>query len=134
VYVDPEAAEAVATTSAATTAAPTTTAAAATSAVPLAAASTVGSSGVPMRWVLGAVGVVVAVLAAATALRVRHVAARRSERRWARVHPATAPGRSVADLRRTGELPAVPAEPAAPRPTATIYDHELEVVEGGAAD
>ena len=60
------------------------------------------------------------VVALAVAVRRRRVVARRAQRRWARVHPSTAPGRSIADLRRTGELPAVPARPG------SIYDHELE--------
>jgi hypothetical protein len=63
-----------------------------------------------------------AVLIAALVSRRRYVVAKRSARRWARVHPATSPRRSVAEMRRTGELPAVRSSPDA------IYDHELEHV------
>ena len=52
--------------------------------------------------------------------RRRYVVARRAARRWARVHPATSPRRSVADMRRAGELP------SAPSPADRIYDHEQE--------
>jgi peptidoglycan hydrolase-like protein with peptidoglycan-binding domain len=50
-------------------------------------------------WILvtAAVG---AALTAAVIGRRRYVLAQRSARRWARVHPATSPGRSVADMRR----------------------------------
>jgi hypothetical protein len=63
-----------------------------------------------------------AVLGAALVSRRRYVVAKRSARRWARVHPATSPRRSVAEMRRTGELPAVRSSPE------RIYDHELEQV------
>jgi hypothetical protein len=72
------------------------------------------------RWVLVA-AVAGFVLLAGLAGRRRFVVARRAERRWARVHPATSPLRSVADLRRDGRLydhqrehPAHHEEPAAP--------------------
>lgn len=55
----------------------------------------------------------------------RSVVAQRRERRWARVHPATSPLRSVADMRRGGALPAQSPSPA-------FYDRraeEPEVVE-----
>jgi len=57
------------------------------------------------RWPfwLVATAAVVAALAAAVVGRHRYVVAQRSARRWARVHPATSPGRSVADLRRAAE-------------------------------
>jgi peptidoglycan hydrolase-like protein with peptidoglycan-binding domain len=58
-------------------------------------------------------------LVAAVVGRRRYVVVRRARRRWARIHPATSPRRSIADMRRTGELPAV----AAPRP---LYDQELD--------
>jgi Putative peptidoglycan binding domain len=71
------------------------------------------------RWLLATAGVVIALTAALVGRR-RYVVAKRSARRWARVHPATSPRRSVADMRRTGELPAVTS------PADRIYDHELE--------
>lgn len=46
----------------------------------------------------------VVVLALAAVVRHRYVVAQRRARRWARVHPATSPHRSVADLRRAGEV------------------------------
>jgi hypothetical protein len=62
-----------------------------------------GGAGGSARWVLA--GVVAGfVLLVGLAVRRRIVVARRAERRWARVHPATSPLRSVADLRRAGEL------------------------------
>ena len=72
------------------------------------------------RWSLVAVAVAVVGLAAALVGRRRWVASQRGVRRWARVHPATSPRRSVADLRRAGELP------PAPQPAGRIYDHQLE--------
>jgi hypothetical protein len=67
---------------------------------------------------------VFALIVAAVAGRRRHVVVRRRERQRARVHPATSPHRSVADLRRSGELPAVGAvgrvEPA------SMFDQEHE--------
>ena len=65
--------------------------------------------GTDLRWVLVAVAAAVLALCAAVIGR-RRVVVRRRARRWARVHPATSPHRSVADLRRSGELPA--REPA----------------------
>lgn len=85
------------------------------------------------RWPLLAATAVVALAVISVVGRRRYVVAQRAARRWARVHPATSPRRSVADMRRTGELPAL----RTPTPTATatataaepvrrIYDHELE--------
>lgn len=54
-------------------------------------------------WPVVAIAVIL-LLVVAVALRRRQVLARRA-RRWARVHPATSPHRSVADLRRAGTLP-----------------------------
>ncbi len=45
-----------------------------------------------------------ATLALAAVARHRYVMAQRRARRWARVHPATSPHRSLADLRRAGEM------------------------------
>ena len=55
------------------------------------------------RWVLAGVVAGFVLLVGLTARR-RVVVARRAERLWARVHPATSPLRSVADLRRAGAL------------------------------
>lgn len=71
---------------------------------PVEASPVAGSGGVPRSLLIGAI--VVMVLAVAVAGRRRYVVAQRAQRRWARVHPATSPHRSVADLRRTGDLPA----------------------------
>jgi hypothetical protein len=71
--------------------------------------SAADATGGSARWVL-VVAVAGLVLLAGLAGRRRFVVARRAERRWARVHPATSPLRSVADLRRAGQL----------------YDHQLE--------
>lgn len=57
----------------------------------------------PPWWLVAATVALLSAVAAA-ALRRRQVVARRA-RRWARVHPATSPKRSVADLRRAGTLP-----------------------------
>jgi peptidoglycan hydrolase-like protein with peptidoglycan-binding domain len=120
VYADPEAEAAAAQAAqaeaaeATTTAATTTTAAAPTTTV---AARTVTagpgdtSSGLP-RWPLAAVSALALTVAAITARR-RYVVAQRKARRWARVHPATSPQRSVADDR-------------ADAPRATPYDHAAE--------
>lgn len=59
-------------------------------------------------WLLGALAAA-ATLALVITLRRRHVVAQRSARRWARVHPATSPQRSVADARRAGQLEETPA-------------------------
>ena len=75
-------------------------------------------AGLPL-WPLVTASVVV-VLAAAVVGRRRYVVAQRAARRWARVHPATSPRRSVADMRRAGELP------TATSPAGRIYDHQLE--------
>jgi hypothetical protein len=53
-------------------------------------------------WLLVTAAVIVA-FAAVVVGRRRYVVAQRSARRRARVHPATSPGRSVADMRRAGE-------------------------------
>ena len=58
------------------------------------------------RWPLVTASVVVA-LAAAVVGRRRYVVAQRAARRWARVHPATSPRRSVADMRRSRRAPTV---------------------------
>jgi peptidoglycan hydrolase-like protein with peptidoglycan-binding domain len=58
------------------------------------------------------------IVLAAVVSRRRYVTRRRAARRWARVHPSTSPNRSVADMRRTGELRT--------RPGAPIYDRRLE--------
>ena len=98
-------------------AAPPTTGATAPITAPAAAAAD-GPSG----WVLAAAGAggLGVLVASMVAVRRRHVVARRAERRWARAHPSTSPGRSVADLRRSGALP------AAPSPRRLVYDHERE--------
>jgi hypothetical protein len=73
------------------------------------AAADVGAAATGGRrpsWALVAAGAVVA-LGLAVAARRRDVVARRRARRWARVHPATSPHRSVADSRREGRLPVV---------------------------
>jgi hypothetical protein len=68
-------------------------------------------SGRGLPWGVVAAAVAVA-LGVAVVGRRRYVVIRRRSRRWARVHPATSPHRSVADLRRSGELPAVSGAPA----------------------
>jgi hypothetical protein len=57
---------------------------------------------------------VIVALAAAVVGRRRYVVAQRSARRRARTHPATSPGRSVADMRRVGQhaTASQPADPA----------------------
>lgn len=136
VYEDPDAvAESPSTTAAATTTIATTPAATTTVATagavtnttpneaqasPAAAAprsDRVGIAGWPLAAALALV-----VLAAAVAGRRRYVVARRAERRQARVHPATSPRRSVADMRLAGLLP---ESPTAAR-SGGIYDHERE--------
>jgi peptidoglycan hydrolase-like protein with peptidoglycan-binding domain len=120
VFEDPDSADETTTTTATTTVAATTAVR-----VP-AQANAAGEeaepadrgSGLP-RWTLVAAAVV-ALLTAALVSRRRYVVAKRSARRWARVHPATSPRRSVADMRRTGELPVVTS------PADRIYDHESE--------
>ena len=54
-------------------------------------------------WLLITAAVMVALVAAVVGRR-RYVVAQRSARRRARVHPAASPGRSVADMRRAGQL------------------------------
>jgi peptidoglycan hydrolase-like protein with peptidoglycan-binding domain len=71
-------------------------------------ASTGGDSGRSMGSVLGVTAVPVVVLGVvilAVLARRRRLVARRRARRWARVHPSASPLRSVADMRRAGELP-----------------------------
>ena len=55
------------------------------------------------RWLLLPAAAVVA-FAATVAGRRRYVVAQRAARRRARIHPATSPGRSIAELRRAGQL------------------------------
>jgi peptidoglycan hydrolase-like protein with peptidoglycan-binding domain len=135
VYVDPDADDAAddeVEAAAATTVRPTTAAASTTVAAPARAAPDAESgersedAGGISPWLLGVAAVVVAT-AAAVAGRRRYVVARRTSRRWARVHPATSPGRSVAEMRRAGKLP--PAADA----TNQIYDQESEGAGAGAA-
>ena len=120
VYEDPEAAGETTTTLPATTVAPTTLPGSAQIAAGSGASdeATDRDGGRPV-WPIVAAAVVVA-LAAAVAGRRRYVVSQRAARRWARVHPATSPRRSVADQRRTGELPVVSV------PMSQIYDHQLE--------
>ncbi len=119
VYEDPEAADGP------TQAAPPATTIAATT-VPVPARAAVGESadptdggGGPSRWPLVTASVVIVVAAALVARR-RYVVAQRAARRRARVHPATSPRRSVADMRRAGELPTATSS------VGRIYDHQLE--------
>ena len=121
VYEDPEAVEQsnATTTGPATTAAPTTVPRPAQrSGVSETEGAAGGDDGLPVWPIVSASSVVA--LVTAVALRRRYVVAQRASRRWARVHPATSPLRSVADLRRTGELPMVTV------PASPIYDHQLE--------
>lgn len=74
------------------------------------------------RWPV-VTGAVLAVLVAAFVGRRRYVVARRAARRWARVHPATSPRRSVADVRRAAALDAGARGP--------LYDQEREVPASG---
>ncbi|HEY3484689.1 MAG TPA: peptidoglycan-binding protein, partial [Ilumatobacteraceae bacterium] len=67
--------------------------------------------------IVAAAGLVVALT---IVTRRRSESRERSARRWARVHPATSPGRSIADMRRAGELPGTSAGPS------RIYDHALD--------
>lgn len=80
----------------------------------VAATGDLDEGGSPPLLALVGAGIVVACIGAVVARR-RYVVVRRRQRRWARVHPATSPRRSVADLRRDGRLPAT-----------TLYDHRLE--------
>jgi hypothetical protein len=98
------------TSAASTTAAPTTTVMARTAA----AGPGDTSSGLP-RWPLAAVSALALAVAAVTARR-RYVVAQRKVRRWARVHPATSPHRTVADDRATEHAPSL----------AKPYDHAAE--------
>jgi len=82
------------------------------SAGPLAAP---GDGGVSW-WLVGAA--VLGLLLLAVVARRRYVVARRRARRWARVHPATSPHRSVADLRRSGRLPSAARSPGDDAATA----------------
>jgi hypothetical protein len=70
------------------------------------------SAGGGVSWWLVAAASFVLLVVAVVARR-RYVVAQRRARRWARVHPATSPHRSVADLRRAGRLPA-PSRSSAP--------------------
>ena len=80
--------------------------------------ATGGDGGGLLRWPLVMASVAVA-LAVTVAGRRRYVVAQRAQRRWARVHPATSPRRSVADMRRSGELPVT-------IPAGRVYDHQQE--------
>lgn len=71
----------------------------------VAAAPVATNAGRSLRWPFIGAGVVAA-LAGAVVLRRRHVVAQRNVRRRARIHPAASPRRSIADLRRAGDLPA----------------------------
>jgi peptidoglycan hydrolase-like protein with peptidoglycan-binding domain len=127
VYVDPEAAAApttTATVASVTTVAPTVSPIGAPApAVEPVPSETADGGELSRRLVVVAATVVV--LAALIVARRRHVVAQRAARRWARVHPATSPRRSVADMRRAG---AMAGELAAvePRRRAALYDQELE--------
>jgi peptidoglycan hydrolase-like protein with peptidoglycan-binding domain len=90
---------------------------------------TESDGGAMSRWQI-VTALAVVVLAAAVVARRRHVVAQRAGRRWSRVHPSTSPRRSVADMRRTGELPTIGATRAAP----AVYDHELEEPNDSLAD
>lgn len=122
VYRDPDAVD----ETTPTTASPATTVAATTLPSPPPAAARFESpeptdrerGGRPLGPLLAASMVVA--LAAGVAGRRRYVVAQRAARRWARVHPATSPRRSVADGRRAGELP------PAPSPAGRIFDHQLD--------
>ena len=63
-----------------------------------------------VSWLL-VTAAVLGVLMLAIVGRRRYVVVRRRARRWARVHPATSPHRSVADLRRSGDLPPISGAP-----------------------
>lgn len=82
------------------------------------AGATIDGGGTARWTALAMSGVVLGAVSLAVIARRRHVVRARRARRWARVHPATAPARSVADLRRAGELPT--------RPDPMIYDRERE--------
>ena len=121
VYDNPDAAAETTATTPTDTAAPTATA-------PLPAQAATAEPAEPAenedralpRWPLVAAAGVVVALAAVLLGRRRYVVAQRGARRWARVHPATSPRRSIADLRRAGEFP------PATSPAGRIYDHQLE--------
>ena len=70
-----------------------------------------------LPWILITATLIVAPAAVVVGRR-RYVVAQRSARRRLRVHPATSPGRSVADLRRAGEY-ATATRPAR-RPQTTV--------------
>ena len=118
VYEDPEAAGEATTTAPPATTVPAKEQAAATggSAEPIDSAA----GGLP-RWPLVAVSVVIVALTAAVVTRRRYVVSQRAARRWSRVHPATSPRRSVADMRRAGELPSTTGS------ATRIYDHQQEL-------
>ncbi len=74
-------------------------------------------------WLVGSTALVLLVVAVVA--RRRYVVAQRRARRWARVHPATSPHRSVADLRRAGRLPPASRPSADDRtPADDRTDHE----------
>jgi hypothetical protein len=142
VYIDPDDAQeppAAATSTAAPVTAPPATAArpavevaaaaetaevAATQPAPAPAAD--GSGGGVPRWAWMTAALVVALTTSVVARR-RWVVLRRAQRRWARIHPATSPGRSVADLRRAAQLPTTHG----PAVVAVLYDHEQESTVAG---
>jgi len=116
VYDDPAAAAATAT--------PPVTVTATTAAAPRSdagAPTTEAADGAAggRTWLL-AVGAIGAAVAAGVLARRRYVVARRAARRRARVHPAASPHRSVADMRRAGQLPPAPGR------AGTVYDHEQD--------
>lgn len=79
------------------------------------------------RWLSWLVVTAATVAALATAVigRRRFVVAKRSARRWARVHPATSPRRTVADLRRAGEYGDA-VRRAGPADVQRSAEHETE--------
>ena len=110
VYRDPQsAAETAAAAVPSTAVVATTTVPAPAGADRATAGTTGGGDGGAPRWALVVATALVVVVAGVVARR-RYVVAQRAKRRWARVHPSTSPRRSVADLRRAGQ----------------IYDHQLE--------
>lgn len=85
-------------------AAPMTTVARAIADLDTPLVSTAGERSALSRWLL-IFGAIVVALAVAVAGRRRYVVAQRAARRRARIHPAASPRRSVADMRRSGDLP-----------------------------
>ncbi len=77
-------------------------------------------------WPVPAAVAALAAVVAAVLIRRRYVVVQRAKRRRARVHPATSPHRSIADLRRAGRLP------AAREPSRRLYDQADERAGAGA--